>query len=125
MATKRDTANKKAAVLKALEASLGVVTPACKQVGISRVTFYEWKKTDEDFCNAVDEMRDVALDFVESQLFKQIKAGVPASTIYYLKTQGRKRGYIERTNVDHTSKGEKIEGFEITIIDPQTTISEN
>ena len=83
-------------IIKALEQSLGVVTVACKNVGIARVTFYEWYKKDEDFKQAVDSIEDIALDFAESQLHKQIKDGNVTATIFYLKTKGTKRGYIEK-----------------------------
>lgn len=51
---------------------------------------------------------DIALDFAESELFKQIKEGNITGVIFFLKTKGKKRGYIERSEFDHTTKGEKI-----------------
>ena len=83
-------------IITALELSLGVVTVACKNVGIARTTFYEWYKTDEEFKKSVDSIEDIALDFAESQLHKQIKDGNVTATIFYLKTKGVKRGYVER-----------------------------
>jgi hypothetical protein len=44
-------------------------------------------------------MNNIALDFAESSLHKQIQSGVPASTIFYLKTRGKGRGYIERQEI--------------------------
>ena len=41
----------------------------------------------------------MALDFAESQLHKQIQNGEVSSTIFYLKTKGKKRGYIERQEI--------------------------
>jgi hypothetical protein len=90
----------KKAMLDALEKSLGVVTSACKSVGIARQTHYEWMKEDADYKAAVDELSDVAIDFAESQLHKQIKEGNSTATIFFLKTKGKKRGYIERQEVD-------------------------
>lgn len=86
---------KKAALLDALEKSLGVVTTACKAVGVGRTQFYEYMKTDEQFAEAVRDMDEVVLDFAESQLHKQIKENSTAATIFFLKTKGKKRGYIE------------------------------
>jgi hypothetical protein len=100
MKNKSDNSNtikRKTALLAALEKSLGVVTSACRLTKIDRSTFYQWMKDDPEFKAAVDELSDVALDFGESQLFKQIQNGVPSSTIFFLKTKGKKRGYIERT----------------------------
>jgi hypothetical protein len=83
-------------MIEALEKSLGVVTTACKTVGISRQTHYEWYREDEAYKAAVDSIADIALDFAESQLHKQIQNGEVSSTIFYLKTKGKKRGYVER-----------------------------
>lgn len=86
--------NKKA-LIEALEKTLGVVTLACKQVGIDRTTFYRYVKEDEEFAAAVRDVDEVVLDFAESQLHKQIRENNTAATIFYLKTKGKKRGYIE------------------------------
>lgn len=93
---------KKREILEALEKSLGIVTTACKQVGINRDTYYEWLKKDKDFKRKVKELENVALDFAESQLHKQIAKGNPLSTMFYLKCKGKKRGYIEQQEVKVT-----------------------
>ena len=49
---------------------------------------------------AVQDIENIALDFVESQLHQQIGNGEVASTIFYMKTKGRKRGYVERIEQD-------------------------
>jgi len=98
------TEQHKKAVLEALEQSLGVVTSACKKVGIGRTTFYGWLADDEEFAKQVKDIENVALDFAESQLHQQIKSGNPTSTIFYLKTKGKKRGYIERMETENTNK---------------------
>lgn len=90
---------KKTAILEALEKSLGVVTEACKAIGIGRTLFYKYVNEDEAFAAAVRDMDDVALDFVESALYEQIKNGIPSSTIFHLKTKGRKRGYSESLDI--------------------------
>jgi hypothetical protein len=90
----------KKAMLLALEQSLGIVTAAAKSVGIDRTTHYLWLKDDEEYKAAVDSIQDITLDFAESQLHKQIKEGEVTSTIFYLKTKGKKRGYVERVEQD-------------------------
>jgi hypothetical protein len=98
----------KRAMVEALEKALGVVTTACKSVGIARSTHYLWMDTDSEYKILVESLQDVALDFAESRLFKSIEAGSDTATIFFLKTKGKKRGYIERQEVDHTTKGESI-----------------
>ena len=89
-------------MVEALEKSLGVVTTACKSVCIARSTHYEWYGSDDKYKKAVDDIGDVALDFAESQLHKQIQSGEVSSTIFYLKTKGKKRGYVEKTEVEQS-----------------------
>ena len=99
---------KKETILKALENSLGVVTVACKQADIPRSTYYKWLKEDQEFSKAVKEIENIALDFAESQLHTQMKDGSTSATIFYLKTKGKKRGYVERSELDVTSNNERI-----------------
>lgn len=94
----------KKAMIEALEKSLGVVTTAAKAVGIDRSTHYGWYNNDPEYRAAVDSISDIALDFAESQLHKQIQGGEVSSTIFYLKTKGKKRGYVEKTEVEHSGE---------------------
>ncbi len=92
----------KRAMIEALEKSLGIVTTACKMVDIARSTLYLWVSTDEEYKEAVEAIADLTLDFVESQLHKQIQKGEVTSTIFYLKTKGKKRGFIEKQEIEHS-----------------------
>jgi len=89
----------KKAMVAALEKSLGVVSTACKAADISRQTHYRWMREDEDYKTAVEELAEVAIDFAESHLHKLIKDGNPAATIFFLKTKGKGRGYVERQEI--------------------------
>lgn len=112
-------------LLSALTKTRGIVTTACDKVGISRTTYYEYYNNDEDFKNEVDSLSELALDYAESKLMekmdgveigKNTKEGLaiysvpPSDTalIFYLKTKGKKRGYVERSEIDLTTKGESI-----------------
>jgi predicted DNA-binding transcriptional regulator AlpA len=101
MTTNSDIVKKQ--LIDALEKSLGIVTTACKIVGCARSTFYEYYSKDQDFKNQVDELQNMTLDFAESQLHQQIKKGNTTATIFYLKTKGKHRGYIERKEVEMTA----------------------
>lgn len=95
-------AHNKAALLKALRTSRGIVTSACDAVGLTRKTYYDYYNSDPEFKREADDVQETAIDFVEGQLFDQIQKGIPASTLFYLKTKAKHRGYIERTEVSHT-----------------------
>lgn len=90
----------KKAMLEALERSLGIVTTAAKTAGIDRSTHYKWMASDPEYKEAVDSIADMALDFAESQLHQQIKDKDTTATIFYLKCKGKKRGYIERQEME-------------------------
>ena len=109
------TEQHKKAILEALEKSLGVVTTACKKVGIGRTTFYGWLKDDEKFAEKVNDIQNIALDFVESKLFENIREGKTSEMIFYLKTKGKKRGYVERQEI--TGADGMPTNFQIEIID--------
>jgi len=96
------TIEAKKALLEALEKHLGIVTPACKESGLSRTQHYKWLKEDKEYRQAVKELENVALDFAESALHQQIKKGNPLSTMFYLKCRAKKRGYIEQHDVKVT-----------------------
>jgi hypothetical protein len=89
-------------MIEALVDALGIVTLACKKVGIARQTHYEWYKTDENYKQAVDDVLDVALDFAESMLHQRIQDKDTIAILFYLKTKGKRRGYIERQEFDHS-----------------------
>lgn len=107
------TQARKQAVIEALQKSLGIVTTACINAGVSRSQFYEWLKNDKEFAIAVDDVEDLQLDFVEGKLLQNVKENDTQSILFYLKTKGKRRGYTERTEIqaDITSGGKAFAGF--------------
>lgn len=108
---------RKRTMLNALKATLGNVTAAARKAMINRDTHYDWMKNDPNYKKAAEQMSDMALDFAEGKLFElingvtvqqQTKEGTVvyqrepnvAATIFYLKTRGKKRGYIERLQLE-------------------------
>ena len=110
---------KKKMLIESLENSLGIVSTACSKANISRSSFYKWYKEDEDFRKKVDEIDNVKLDYVESQLFKNIQKEKERSIIFYLQHKGHKRGYIQQQNINLTSNDEEIKKIEIEIVKPK------
>ncbi len=109
------TEQHKKAILEALEKHLGIVTTACRTVGVGRTTFYGWLNDDKEFAKKVEDVQNIALDFAESQLHKQIGDGNTSATIFYLKTKGKGRGFVERQEI--TGANGMPTNFQIEIIE--------
>ena len=109
------TEQHKKAIIEALEKHLGIVTTACRIVGVGRTTFYGWLNDDEEFAKQVEDIQNIALDFAESQLHKQIGDGNTSATIFYLKTKGKGRGFVERQEI--TGANGMPTNFQIEIIE--------
>ena len=97
--TKQTTAVNKKKMLASLEKNLGIVTPSAKDAEVGVRTHYTWLKEDEEYKAAVNSIAEIAVDFAESQLFKQMREGSQSSTIFYLKTKAKHRGYVERVEM--------------------------
>ena len=81
---------------------MGNITASCKAAKINRTTFYNWKAEDPAFFSAIQEIEESSIDFAESKLKQQISEGNTTATIFYLKTKGKDRGYVER--VENTQR---------------------
>lgn len=82
--------------IKRLEEKRGIIGAACRSMGISRTTYYRWKKKDVDFAEAADDAVSGQVDEVEGKLLDLIESGETAAVIFYMKTKGRDRGYGEK-----------------------------
>ena len=103
---KSDTLKK--TLLECLDKSLGIVSHACKKANTTRKTFYQYCQEDADFKSEVEDIAEKAIDFAESKLLESIKNGSDTATIFYLKTKGKKRGYVERSETELSGKTEQI-----------------
>jgi L-lactate utilization protein LutB len=101
----------KSRFLKELEKSHGVLTQACTEAHVKRVTIYRYLKKWPDFKERVEEIRRNAIDYVETQLWKLIEQGDTPSVLFFLRCRGKDRGYIDK--VEHT--GNITGNFNLTI----------
>jgi hypothetical protein len=115
----------KAILLKALRVSLGNTSLACLRANITRRRFYEYMNTDPAFAEEVCEIKEMAIDFAEGCLFKQMKNGSTAAAIFYLKTQARHRGYIERTQYQLPETVEGSGGESITLSEIENEVPDD
>lgn len=71
-------------------------------LGIGRSTLYEWMEKHPIIKTWIHEAGEAQIDHVENKLFELINNGEIAATIFYLKTKGKTRGYIERQETHHS-----------------------
>ena len=90
---RQDTADR---IIKALSECKGLLTLAAKKAGISYPTINRYVKDFPSVAQAVHEAKESLLDFAEGKLYTAMSEGNMTALIFYLKTQGKGRGYIER-----------------------------
>ena len=73
---------------------------------------YSWIDDDKDFENEVRDVNEELLDFAESQLMHHINKGNLTAIIFYLKTKGQSRGYIEKQYIQQRQMTAPIKIFE-------------
>lgn len=101
------------AFLEAYDKSLSNISVACKQIGISRNTFYDWCKKYPDFNEKINEFDEGILDFAETMLMKNIREQKEASIFFFLKTKGKSRGYIEKQELEHSGNDPFLEAMQL------------
>lgn len=91
-------------MIESLRKCKGLVTYACEAAGICRYTHYDWLKKYPDYVQAVDEIDNFVLDKIEESSLRMIEEGkTPAMNIFYLKTKGKRRGFIEKQEIEHST----------------------
>lgn len=96
MAANRYTASD---YIEAIQEAGGIIAAAARSLGVSRAAVYRATETYATVAAALEEARETTKDVAEAQLLKQIRAGNMTAIIFYLKTQAKERGYVERHEV--------------------------
>lgn len=89
-----------AQLVEALEKSGGIMAAAARAVGLDRSTVHHRINSDEKLKAVWEDIREVTLDLVEGKLRQSIQNGELAAIFFYLKCQGKRRGWIERHEYD-------------------------
>ena len=87
---------------EAIRESSGFISKAASLCHVSRQTFYRNMEKYPSVKQELEDVREARHDFVENQLLKLIKDLNPTAIIFYLKTQCKQRGYVERQEVTGT-----------------------
>ena len=111
MSEQKRTVEAKANFAEALKSTLGNISLACDRTNIARTTYYNWISEDKLFHQQIKEIEERNLDFAESQLLKGIKNENATLLIFYLKTKGKSRGYVERQEFEFNKEKPDLSGL--------------
>lgn len=93
---------------KRIEDKKGNIAAVARSLGVSRGTVYNWIDASAGCRQALDDARETMLDNAESILYEKVLQGSTPELLFFLKTQGKRRGYVERSEVTG-AEGEAIE----------------
>lgn len=88
-------------IIEALRATKGLVYRAASALGCSANTVYRYARTYPEVQEAIDEERGKLVDTAEAKLADAIDRGDAWAIALALKTIGKGRGYVERTEHEH------------------------
>ena len=95
--------------IRVLKAKQGHQSLVAEALGITQQAVSKRIKKNKKIKAAYDEIRTKNVDMAEAKLLEKVKEGSEKSIFYFLKYQGRDRGYgIERTELANAD-GENID----------------
>ena len=89
-------------VIDALKDANGYVSKTASLLRCTPKTVYNYASRYPTVQSAWDDIREERHDFVENALAKRINDGSDTAIIFYLKTQCKSRGYIEKSQIEQT-----------------------
>jgi hypothetical protein len=92
-------------MLTALEQSKGMTTVAARLLGCAVDTVYAYLERYPALAAAKAQQREGMTDVAELALYKAIQSGEAWAVCFYLKTQGKARGYVERQEITGADGG--------------------
>ena len=114
---------------KVAKAKGGIISAIARTFDVDRWTVYDWCQKYPKYQLAIDEARETFIDIAETNLQKMVN-GIPkievnpvtgeyfssgyekepseSAVIFTLRTLGRKRGYVEKQDIDVQSGGKPL-----------------
>lgn len=88
-------------VIAKIEQNKGNVAAVARALGVSRRTVLRYADDRPTVKTALEDARENMLDNAESVLYKKVLEGSTPELLFFLKTQGKSRGYVERSETEH------------------------
>jgi hypothetical protein len=83
----------------------GNVAAIARALHVQRNTIYDHIAKSPKLAKMLEDSRQTMLDNVESSLYREVLGGNVTAMIFWLKTQGKRRGWVERTEVTGADGG--------------------
>jgi hypothetical protein len=91
-------------IIKVFESTGGMVAESAHKLGISYQAIYKRMNNDEAIRTALEDIREKNIDKAESKLMILVEKGNLGAICFYLKCQGKHRGWVETLRQEHTGK---------------------
>lgn len=92
-------------VIAALDATKGMKARAAKMLGCHHSTVTNYAQRHPTVAAALSQNREEMTDAAELSLYQAVLDGEAWAVCFYLKTQGKDRGYVERAEVGGVGGG--------------------
>lgn len=111
---------KKALMLRALKARLGIVLTAAEDAQISRQTHMRWLEADPKYKERVEQIMENLKDIGENIFLQLLLEKNPQITMHFAKTKLRERGYGEVSKVEQDINIAHKDGIlKVEIVEPK------
>ena len=89
----------------------GNIAAVARSFGVTRKAIYDRIHKSAKLQATLEESREVMLDNAETELYDQALDGNTTALIFFLKTQGKRRGYVERSEITGADGNKIILGW--------------
>lgn len=102
-------------VRKAIDGSQGSITEIARRCKVSRLSIYNFMERYPTLKEEITQEKEIVLDANEDRLQEiallgDIKDSTTLSAVkFYLSTKGKKRGYVEKQEIEHSGTDMKIQ----------------
>jgi hypothetical protein len=103
--------------IDATKGSGGFITTIARKIPCDRTTVYRAIEKYPTVKQAIADEKESMKDMAEGQLIKRINAGSDTAIIFYLKTQAKERGYVERQEINIQNVSELSDAQLLEIIE--------
>ncbi len=80
------------------------ISQACKEAEIDRKTYYRWIEDDSEFKDKVSDVKEAFDDKIEGVIKDMALKKNEKMLVLYAKSIMKKRGYVEKTETEHSGK---------------------